>query len=612
MKLQVEIQDIDRQFGQFMERLCRGKSSCIGRIASLVSAFARHGRVCLALPSVASQTISFDNGAGEISIPSLEVLTKDLREAPVVGGSGEFKPLILDKEDRLYLYRYWEYEQDLISFFRRRIDQHSPDGLINNEQATGRIALMLNRLFGENGSEINWQKFAAALCCHRTLCILTGSPGTGKTTAVGAILAVLEATARDPLRIALTAPTGKAAARLGEAIARSKKQLDYPDDIKARIPEYATTIHRLLESRPFSPYFRHDKTHLLPVDVLVIDEASMVDLPLMAKLSHALPETARLILVGDRNQLASVEAGTVYGDLCGDFAFPPFTSEFLSRMSDYVGREILSLPTISEKAGIHDCIVELRRNYRFPADGLIGRMSTAVQKGDAGSLMHVLQESSNGHIQWTNIPETHKLKEALRKTVIPEYGAYLKLVHDQADSQKIFSQFENFRILCAVRMGYFGVENINRLVEQILYEDGLISRMGGIYPGLPLIVLRNDYQLRLYNGDVGIILREGERLVACVEDENGDIRRFSPSRLPEYEKVFAMTVHKSQGSEFQKVLFMMPKQDSPLLTRELIYTAVTRAKKGLMIWSDEPVLGVAVTRVITRYSGLRDGLRASS
>ncbi|HTG44500.1 MAG TPA: exodeoxyribonuclease V subunit alpha, partial [Verrucomicrobiae bacterium] len=406
--------------------------------------------------------------------------------------------------------------------------------------------------------------------------VITGGPGTGKTQTVKKILARLfELPGGVDLRIALAAPTGKAAARLTESVRTVR------EDLKA------TTIHRLLGYLPGSPYFRHRGDNLLTADVVVIDEASMVDLALMAKLFAAVRPDARLILLGDRDQLASVEAGSVLADICA----------------------------AAEKAApnepLHGAVLELRRNFRFAESGGIFRVSSAVNAGDADAAIAALQDEADPEAQWQPLPSAAQLVDALREKVIAAFRACL----ETEDPVEALTRLQLFRILCAVRHGPFGVENLNEVAEEILAAAGLVAPQRAFYRGRPLTITQNDYNLGLFNGDSGIILPDPEgdgELRAFFLSAEGRLRRFLPSRLPHHETAFAMTVHKSQGSEFGGILLLLPESDSPLLTRELLYTALTRARNQVEVWATEPVLRAAITRRVTRVSGLRDALRAEA
>ena len=416
------------------------------------------------------------------------------------------------------------------------------------------------------------QKFAAEKAVANRFTVITGGPGTGKTRTVTTILQLLfSQPGAEDLRIALAAPTGKAAARLTESI-RSVRE-----DLKA------TTVHRLLGYLPDSPYFRHAAEHPLPADVVIVDEASMVDLALMAKLVLAVPPAAQLILLGDRDQLASVEAGNVLADICAaaEAAVP--------------------------NEPLHGSVVALTRNYRFAESGGIYRVSSAINAGDTDRTIGALRENEDDEVHWQTLPPLTNLAGALRHRVVDGFRGYL----EAGEPQEALARLQTFRILCAVRHGPFGVENLNALTEELLADAGLLTPQRSWYRGQPLTITRNDYNLGLFNGDSGVILPDREsdgELRAFFFSPEGKLRRFLPARLPLHETAFAMTVHKSQGSEFERLLLILPEKDGPLLTRELLYTAITRARRHAEIWAPEGVLRGAIARQVRRNSGLRDAL----
>ena len=410
------------------------------------------------------------------------------------------------------------------------------------------------------------------------------------------------------MRIALAAPTGKAAARLQEAVKNAKATLPCDPATKNRLPDEASTIHRLLGSIPDSAQFRHNAETPLPFDAVVVDEASMVDLALMAKLVAAIPASGWLILLGDKDQLASVEAGAVLADLCNGGEPVRFSDSFLKELKQTTRQTLPAEAASGAESELADCIVALRKNYRFGDHSGIYRLSQAVNAGNPENALQVLRESagsSAAQVVWKTLPPPAPLKAALQPLVLARYQEYLQAANPAA----ALAAFGKFRILCALRSGPYGVENLNRLVEEILAEAGLIQAGGPYYAGRPVMVVRNDYNLKLFNGDIGIIrATAAPELRACFAGPAQTLREIAPLRLPEHETAFALTVHKSQGSEFERVLLILPRDDSAVLSRELVYTGLTRASAGVELWADPEIFATAVRRKISRRSGLREAL----
>jgi exodeoxyribonuclease V alpha subunit len=608
--------DLDIHFARFIGRLSGSHAPEILLAAAMVSRFTREGNICLDLRSVEGTLLNGDNDSADAMVmPALAKWSAVLEGCKVVGRPGDYKPLILDNRSRLYLYRYWDYERTLADFIKgriRNIEDKNSGGDIQ-EADTALFRESLSRLFTATADDgdTDWAKIAAVTAFLKRFSVISGSPGTGKTTVVAKVLALLlEQSKGKELRIALAAPTGKAAFRLQESIRKNREGLASPNAVKAAIPDNATTIHRLLGNLRNSPYFRHNERNPLPFNLVVVDEASMVDLPLMSKLVQAMPTEARLILLGDRDQLSSVEAGAVLGDICGIEKTRPYSSDFVGTLKAYTGQVPAGSDAVSTP-GIQDCIVGLKKNYRFEKDTGINRACNEVNAGNSQNAMSILRSDAYEDISWSDIKRPDAVISAVREVINNRFNNYLQVTDLHYNSEHTLDFFEEFRILCAVRQGPFGVVAVNRIIETILKEANLIKPEGQWYSGRPIMITRNDYNLGLFNGDVGIILpdyRQNKELRAFFRDAGGNIRKFPPVMLPEHETVFAMTVHKSQGSEFVNVLFILPDYDSPVLTRELIYTGITRAKKHVEIWGSEGIFRAAVARRIMRTSGLYDAL----
>ena len=594
--------ELDRHFADFISRVAKTHDPDLWLAAALVSHFTQEGHVCLDLASVAGKSIGEEEG-DRLLCPELQPWVHVLRQSNVVGASGDFRPLVLDASNRLYLYRYWEYESDLAKFLTERASRD----LVPVDSET--LKASLDRLFPQAASgEINGQQVAAMIAVLRSLCVISGGPGTGKTSTVVKILALLiEQVGGKKLAIALAAPTGKAAARLKDAAKRSKLDLVCAPEVLAQIPEEASTLHRLLGTLPGSIQFRHNRDNLLPYDVIVVDEASMIDLPLMAKLVQAIPQQSRLILLGDRDQLASVEPGSVFGDICSLAGVNRFSPGLGSQIQALVGLT-WDLPLNESQAVLGDSIVVLKKSYRFGEASGIGRLSHAIRAGEREQADQLLKDESGSEISWKAIRSPQELRRSLETWVLEAYPVYLKA----ETPAEAFSLFDTSRILCALRKGPYGVRVVNKLVEEILTRTGLIRSRGRWYPGQPIIITRNDYSLRLFNGDIGLILedrREGQAsLRAFFPTGNGEFRTFLPAKLPEHETVYAMTVHKAQGSEFERVLFLLPDRGSEVLTRELIYTGITRARRQVELWGTRDIFSESIAKSIERKSGLQDAL----
>ena len=601
MAIVFDLAQIDRHFAEFICREAGDSSPLLKFLVSLTSNAVGNGSICLNLVDIAGKKILVDGK--ETIVPGLGELRECLERTTVVGAPGVFLPLVLDGNSRLYLYRYWKYEQDLARAILDRSAIACPgidEALLGNG---------LGRLFPDcAGEEIDWQKVAALAALQKKFCVISGGPGTGKTSTVVKIIALLLEQAKDEhLRIALAAPTGKAAARLNESIRQMREKLDCAEAVKVHIPKNVSTIHRLLGFMGRSSRFRYSKDNRLPFDVVIVDEASMVALPLMAKLAVALKSDARLIVLGDRDQLASVEAGAILGDICGGVELEPFSSGFVDFVARVTGKRIPAGQPASGLPFLADSLVVMKKNFRFSSGSGIGAVGMAVNGGDGRTAMAILTGDSHPDITWSGVTPPEEFRKKLAGAILEGYNAFLKA----ATPAEALAAFDAFRVLCAIRQGPYGVEGVNSLIEEILAGKGLIDPLNRWYHGRPVMITVNDYNLKLFNGDVGIVFNDtvaGSTPGVYFPSPDGGVRRISPVRLPIHETVYAMTIHKSQGSEFDRILLLLPNHDSEVLTRELIYTGITRARKGAALWGAEEVFAAAVARRVERSSGLRDAL----
>ena len=605
---------LDAHFASFMARLAEICCGHVSLAAALVSRKTGEGNICLDLAEYAGKSLYPDSTGTQVPqifCPSLPEWTECLLKSGVAAQGESITPLVLDGQSRLYLRRYWEYENSIICFIRER-----GNSIRDVRNVTG-LARDLENLFSPSSSEqTDWQKIAALAAVTRSFCVITGGPGTGKTSTVAKILALLLSQSEKPekMRILLGAPTGKAASRLQEAIA-STGLLQVMHD-----PPKATTLHRMLGSLPNSPYFRHNAANQLAADVIVIDEASMVDLPLMAKLMQAVPVSARLILLGDRHQLASVQPGSVLGDICHSSMLNIFSDSFCNLTSELTEHSLT--PASKCDAGeenplLSDSYIELVQSYRFSPESSIARLAAAVKEGHADAALDILLSEKNKEVLWSELPPPAKIVSKLSDW--PGFEQYALLQHS-FDPDTCFNILDRFRILCALRSGPYGMEKINTiLTRQAARQSSKVSLSRNVFagpaqaylPGQPLMVTRNDYSLQLFNGDVGIVLPDSlqqDALRVFFKKDSGVIHDIPPAMLPGHETVFAMTVHKSQGSEFDTVLLILPDQDFPVITRELVYTAITRARKKVEIWGKKEIFRAAIKRQIKRSSGLSEAL----
>jgi exodeoxyribonuclease V alpha subunit len=572
--------------------LCAGgraeDAEAVAFAASRVSRAASDGQSSLDVAGIEAQEfLRYFPSSG----PTLETWLEQLARSPVVAHSGDpndFRPLVLVGATRLYLYRYFDYERRLAA---RLAEMNRPAALPCHAPVA---AALLSRLFPrEGGVRPDWQKIAAATALLRRLCIVSGGPGTGKTTTVVKVLALLLAL-HPALRVALAAPTGKAATRLQGSLRDQLAGLPVAAEVKARLPAEAYTVHRLLGHRPGRVSFRHDREHPLPYDLVVVDEASMLDVALATKLVEALPDDGRLILLGDKDQLSAVETGTVFANLCATRGMGAEMRESVEALTD----ETLPETEIGAAQGLFDAVVWLEQGHRYARGGAIGVLVERVREGDAEAVLAWLSGRPGGEVGSEVLwQDTVPGAEPLAAILIQGYAEYLDAVQSGAPPEVVLAAFERRRVLCAVREGEQGTARLNALLtEHFCARLGAPPSGASWYAGRPVLITANDYTVRVFNGDVGVALPGPEGRFVVHFPHLGGTRPLAPSRLPEHETAFAMTVHKAQGSEFERAEVVLPARDSRVLTRELLYTALTRARASVRLWARAAVLRDTITR----------------
>jgi exodeoxyribonuclease V alpha subunit len=602
---------IDAHLGRVLQRLDPKGSVLVPLAGAFASHAVQTGHVCLDLNAVV-ETPLFDDHEVLVQVdwPSVAEWKEALGHSSLVGvpGQAELEPLIRDPRGRVYLQRYAQYQTELARAIRARLRTRSVD----ESKLAARLASLWNL---DTRSTDDLQPIAAALAARNHLTLISGGPGTGKTTTVAKVLLLLKDQAElagRELRFMLLAPTGKAAQRLSSALNEGLVRAGASAEVVAALSNAATTIHRALGYNRRTPTrFFYNRKRPLPADVVIVDEASMIDLALMAKLFDAVDPDASLILLGDKDQLSSVEAGAIFGDIYNEQADHSYSSgvlKYLERLGISLSPGSHSHETSTDANGdsmrVADCMVHLQKSHRYREDGGIGRLAKAVREGRVDALERALEDPD---LRWLSARTEFTRKKQLHESPLIEAALqrYEPFARAQTTEERV-ELFKAFRVLCALRKGPRGVEGFNAALELALTRRGLLQTQEKFYRGRPILITENDYQLGLFNGDIGILELDGYgRCFAVFEDKTG-LRRIGIARLPAHETVFAMTVHKSQGSEFDEVMLVLPDEPAPVVTRELLYTGITRARSRVVLCASQAVLEYSAAHRVQRASGLRE------
>lgn len=565
-------------------------------LSLVLSQATRQGHICIPTQTY-EELISTIKWHTSLPVITAEKLTERLSSSKVIGTEKDFCPIIFHK-NKIYLQKFFFYEQRIA----QTLISHSQSS--ESVSQSTELKQLLDDLFPEESHEINWQRLSAVTTLHNQLSIITGGPGTGKTTTVAKIIVLLATIFPHKYqKILLTAPTGKAANRMDQAFSSAQKTLQQKYPIFENIHLTTSTIHRALGVIFNTPHFRHNQKKPLPYSVIIVDESSMIDIELMYRLLQAIPRKCKLIFLGDHNQLASVQPGAVLGDICHKHYLDKFSPSLLTSISSLVTLDPL-LET-SQVPPLTDNISVLKKTYRFK--GELAKLSTFINQENSEKAVTLLKNKSNKAIFWSEVSNSDELCSILKNSIFNHWHEYFT----EKEIDKSYNLFEQFRILSVLRGGPFGVELINQLVENILVDEKIIKSRQRFYHKKPILITENNYNINLFNGDTGIIAFHEKVLKAWfppLDPTDSQFRKIPLSRLPNFETSYAMTVHKSQGTEFPSLLFILPEKKSELITKELLYTGITRAKENIHIIGNEEIITNCITKRTERLSGLTDTL----
>lgn len=595
-----KLRDVHYQFADFFE------DKDLKPFAYLVSKRLQEGHICIELDEkeLAKEYEDLpDYFKSEIS--NLSISKLNTKKEWVSINENDKKPFIIFN-GKLYLYRYFNYETQIISALKCFLE--------NEKSVRDERIKKLSRLNSFVKSElqadlknkniptdelVDWQLAASITGFLNNFTIITGGPGTGKTTTVAKILSLIYE-AEPEARVIFAAPTGKAAQRVLESL---KSNTKVPAALKDKFSKLdSKTIHRLLGFIPDSPYFRHNSGNYLDYDVIIVDEASMIDVAMFSKLISAVNPKCRLIMLGDKNQLASVEAGSLLGDMCNSLSnLNRMSKRQVDLINDLIVDDSAKIPSdyavADTKELLFDHVVELKFSHRFDSIGGIGLLSKAIISGDVKLVEKFIRENDHATVKFDQ-----EFKTDVFQNFVEDYKNYI----EEKDNKSALIKMNQLRVLCAVKDGNHGLHKVNDRIEKYLKRKEYINAYTDIYSNRSLMITRNYNDIELYNGDVGMIRKDdNDNYRAYFLDKENEVRSFVPGLLPDVETVFAMTIHKSQGSEYNKVLVILPdNKDNPLLTRELLYTAITRAKDEVIIQGTLEVILETISKEVKRASGI--------
>ena len=614
-----KITKLNYYYALFLSKLAYQHKDLVQLTSALMSYKLSEGHTCIKLSDIYNNEIFKDekgNPLTDFQFPEIDDWIRKLKETDLLGcdNDNNNKPFILYKKDRLYFQKFYNYEKELAG----KILNMSK---VNNKQLDDSVLKAIHLLTVDNKTKgrVDYQLLGILTSLLKNICIISGGAGTGKTYTASMIITILLVD-NPSLKIAIAAPTGKAANRLLESVRQNymdknnnsgfKDKLG--DYLKTEVPDTSFTIHRLLGASELKPGYYYKEDRPLAYDVLIVDESSMVDLALMVHLFRASKEGSKIILLGDKNQLVAVETGSVLSEICGIGNMNKFTPEgtdllkqylFKIQKDKYAEMDLTELKD-ANACKLQDCMVELIENKRQDEDSDIDKLAKFVNMGNTNEALKIINNEKSTNMEFIMFESKNKRYFDMLKGFIDKF--YVPLLEGDISKESAFETLSKFRILTPYRTGDFRVELINNFIVSYLKEKGLIKLNETWYSGRPIIIHKNDYSVQLFNGDIGIFIREQDR--GSVFFDMGS-KGLSPNILPIHETAYAMTVHKAQGSEFEEVLLILGDRESKLLNRQLLYTAVTRAKKKLYIYGQTNLIEHAILNPIERYSALGDYLK---